>query len=300
MYQNIIVGVDEHQGGRDAIALTKRLAAPNARITLTFVHPGDVRPWGGSSDVYGMVEHERADEALALAREQAALDAEVCALRAPSVGHGLHVLAEDTGADLLVVGSSRHGLLGRLLLGDDTRAALDGAPCAVAIASIGLAQEPALMREIGVGYNGSEESRHALNFARQLAREHGAKVSAFQAVSLPAYLFTGGPAPVDDSIEVIVSEARQEVAALEGIEAHAAYGNPAEELALYSASLDLLILGSRDYGPLGRLVHGSTTRELARSARCSLLVLTRAARASSHQGPAGGQRGAAGTGVSTG
>jgi nucleotide-binding universal stress UspA family protein len=132
------------------------------------------------------------------------------------VGRGLHELREVIEADLLVVGSSRRGLLGRVLIGDDTRAALNGAPCAVAIAPTGFASEPAVMRKVGVGYDGSPES---------------------------------------------------------------AYGQPAEELAVYSASLDLLIVGSRGYGPIGRLIHGSTSQQLARSARCPLLVLTRRARA---------------------
>jgi Universal stress protein family len=47
---------------------------------------------------------------------------------------------------------------------------------------------------------------------------------------------------------------------------------------MYSASLDLLVVGSRAYGPIGRLMHGSTSRQLARTARCPLLVLTRGAR----------------------
>ncbi len=68
------------------------------------------------------------------------------------------------------------------------------------------------------------------------------------------------------------------VAKLDGVEPHAAYGKPAEELAVYSASIDLLVVGSRSYGPFGRLVHGSTAHELTRTARCPLLVLTRAAR----------------------
>jgi nucleotide-binding universal stress UspA family protein len=72
------------------------------------------------------------------------------------------------------------------------------------------------------------------------------------------------------------------VAQLEGVEPHAAYGQPAEELTLYSASLDLLVIGSRSYGPIGRLVHGSTAQHLARTARCPLLVLTRAARKAMH------------------
>lgn len=67
------------------------------------------------------------------------------------------------------------------------------------------------------------------------------------------------------------------VASLGDVGPHAAYGHPAEELALYSASLDLLVVGSRGYGPIGRLIHGSTSHRLAHSARCPLLVLPRAA-----------------------
>ena len=76
------------------------------------------------------------------------------------------------------------------------------------------------------------------------------------------------------------------IAALGDIEAHAAYGDPAEELTLYSASLDLLVLGSRGYGPLGRLVHGSTAHQLANTARCPLLVLARNAQTTSPAGSA--------------
>ena len=85
--------------------------------------------------------------------------------------------------------------------------------------------------------------------------------------------------PTEDSITDVVDAARARIADLGDVEPHAVYGRPAEELALYGASLDLLVIGSRDYGPVARLVHGSTAQELARSARCPLLVLTRAARA---------------------
>jgi nucleotide-binding universal stress UspA family protein len=194
------------------------------------------------------------------------------------VGRGLHELCEVIGADLLVVGSSRRGLLGRVLIGDDTRAALNGAPCAIAIAPAAYSEQPATMREIGVAYNGSPESEHAVAVAREIAAQCGAKLSAFEAVSLPTYVFLGGAAPIDGAPEGLVDEARERIAALGGVEPHAAYGLPAEELAVYSASLDLLIVGSRGYGPIGRLIHGSTTQQLADSARCPLLVLTRAAR----------------------
>ena len=75
-----------------------------------------------------------------------------------------------------------------------------------------------------------------------------------------------------------MDQARERIGALGGVEPHSAYGDPVEELTLYSASLDLLVVGSRGYGPLGRLVYGGVAQRLARTARCPLLVLTRSAR----------------------
>jgi nucleotide-binding universal stress UspA family protein len=162
-----------------------------------------------------------------------------------------------------------------VLLGDDARAALNGAPCAVAVAPVGYAQRPALMGEIGVGYDGSPESEHALNVARQLAQAHRTRLSAFEAVCLPPTAFSGPPGPDDQLFDELVDAARERVAALEGVEPHAAYGAPTEELAIYSASVDLLVIGSRRHGPARRLMHGSTVRQLARAARCPLLVVER-------------------------
>ena len=133
------------------------------------------------------------------------------------------------------------------------------------------------MREIGVAYDGSHESEHALALGRELAAGSGARLSAFQAVALPMPSLGPGALAVSDTIDKAVNEARHRIAALGGVEPHVAYGEPAEELAVYSASVDLLIVGSRGYGPLGRLIHGSTSRRLARRARCPLLILTRRA-----------------------
>ncbi len=278
MFKHVVVGVDEHEGGRDAIALAENLVAEGGELTLAYVYHGDPHVWRGSSPPYDATERERTRELLEKARDQADVEAQLRWRGSPSPGRGLHELAEEIGADLLVVGSSRRALLGRVLVGDDTRAALNGAPCAVAVAPAGYADHPALMREIGIGYDGSPESEHAVKTARRLSTEHGAKLSAFEAVSIPAYAFTAGPVPVGDWFESLVDDARTRIATLGDVEPHAAYGQTAEELALYSASLDLLVVGSRGYGPIGRLVHGSTTQQLARFARCPLLVLTRAAR----------------------
>ena len=287
MFSNVVVGIDDDEGGRDAIALAKLLAAGDANLTLAQVYQGDSAVSRRSSPDYEAKQHDRIRELLENRRAEAGVQAHLRWYGSPSVGRGLHELAELTGADLLVVGSSRRGLLGRVLIGDDTRAALNGAPCAVAIAPAGYRREPALMREVGVGYDGSPESKRALELARMVAAEHHTRLSAFQAISTPAYPYLGyleAAAPVElASIHHEVDEARERIAALGDVEPHAAYGDPVEELTVYSASVDLLVVGSRGYGPFGRVVYGGVAQRLARTARCPLLVLTRSARTVLHE-----------------
>jgi nucleotide-binding universal stress UspA family protein len=268
MFRKILVGVDGDAGGRDAVALSKKLLQSSTDLTLAHIHSEELHKWLASPAEPDSTRRTHVTELLRAASEEAGVSA---ALR----GRGLHELCEIVEADLLVVGSSRRGVLGRVLLGDDTHAALNGAPCAIAIAPGGYAESQGRIKTIGVAYNGSPESEHALAVARGLATETDAKLSALEVVSLSAYALMGGPAPLDGMIEDLVRDALARVAALGDIEPHAVYGVAAEDLAVYSSSVDLLIVGSRGYGPIGRLIHGSTSEQLARVARCPLLVLTR-------------------------
>ena len=272
MFSNILVGVDGEEGGRDAIALARTLFAGGGELTFGYVLRDEPHGPRGWADPSMPAERERAAEMLERTRTETAMAAYIRWHGASSVGRGLHELAETIEADLIVVGSTRRGLYGLARLTDDTRAALNGAPCAIAVAPAGYAGEPPpLLREIGVGYDGSPESERALAVARVLAAETGAKLSAFQAVSLPAHFVALERARVND----IVRQARERIGMMGDVEPHAAYGDPVVELTIYSASLDLLVIGSRGYGPLGRLLNGATAQHLARSARCPLLVLTR-------------------------
>jgi nucleotide-binding universal stress UspA family protein len=276
MFKQIVVGVDGREGGRDAAALAKLLVAAGGEVTLAHVVPGDDHAYRGAGAAYQAPEAERAEALLETVREETGVQAHLLWRESSSVGRGLHELCDLIGADLVTVGSSRRGLLGRVLIGDDTSAALNGASCSIAIAPTNYSQQPRAMREIGVGYDGSPESEHALSVARMLAGASGAKLSALEAVSLPSEAFFG-PGAIDNSPRRLLEDARRRIAALGDVEPRAAYGQPAEELALFSASLDLLIVGSRGYGPIGRLIHGSTSHQLAHSARSPLLVLTRTA-----------------------
>jgi nucleotide-binding universal stress UspA family protein len=276
MFEQIVVGVDGTATGRDALALARELAGPQTRLVLANVYIAGTWPARGNAGIFTSGQREAAHEVLKQARSEAGVDAELAAVASHYVGRGLHVLAEDTGADAIVVGSSRKGITGRVWHGNNMRSALNGAPAAVAIAPSGYADSPHALTEIGVGYDGSPESRHALDVARELAAQHGSRLSAFKAVPVNA-AYDEGRHPTAEKIDGLVQGALGRLGELGGVEPHAAYGEPGEELALFGASVDLLVVGSRGYGPLGRLMHGSTSHHLAGAARCPLLVVPRPA-----------------------
>ncbi|MCW3019168.1 MAG: universal stress protein [Solirubrobacterales bacterium] len=276
MFKNVFIGVDGKPGGRDAIALASGLVDSAGKLTLVHVHSGPLRASHAISPALVRAERQASIALLEQERLAADVSAEIVSLEAMSPGEGLHRQAEDQGADLLVVGSCRHGSVGRVMLGDDTRAALNGAPCAVAISPHGYAERPTQIIKVGVAYNGSRESAAALAQARDIAAATGATVHALEVVSIPSVAYTGLIAPaIGETIDAMLQEATSRMKALPDVDARAVYGLAGEELANFSDEIDLLIVGSRGYGPVKRLVLGSTSDYLQRHARCSLLVLPR-------------------------
>ncbi|HUA10794.1 MAG TPA: universal stress protein [Solirubrobacteraceae bacterium] len=276
MFKKILVGVDGSEHSRDAIALARALAAPGSTITLANVHAGTTNPRHAVEP--GAVAEEDARSAALLEREQqeTGIEAELASVAAPSPGEGLHGYAEENGVDLIIVGSCHRGTLGRVFMGDNARSALNGAPCAVAVASRGYASAGERKGVVGVAYNGSDESLAALAAAREIAAEKGAKVVALEVVAVPAYAYTEiGAADTGTGIDAVLDVARKDVESLEGVEGRAEFGLAGEQLAAFGDELDLLVVGSRGYGPVRRLVVGSTSEYLQRNSRCPLLVLPR-------------------------
>lgn len=175
-----------------------------------------------------------------------------------------------------MVGSGRRGVLGRAVLGDDACAALNGACCAVAIAPLGGGAHPRTLAKVGVGFDGSPESLAALAMARKLAATTTATIHAPEVVSLATIAYGGylGPS-FEQAVQVPLERARERLSELPDVTGRAVPGLAGEELAAFSDDVDILIVGSRGYGPVRRLVLGSTSNYLARHGRCPLLVLTR-------------------------
>ena len=275
MFDSVVVGVDDFQTGRDALALARQLLSTDGKLMLVYVQVLMIEPAPDSDPAWQIRDRRRAMERLESLGDEAHVDAELLVVQAGSVAAGLHEAVRRHG-DLLVIGASRRDEYEREFVGDDTRAVLEDSPSPVAVAPAGYAMFPTGLKTIGVEYDGSPESEQALAMARELARRRHAGLSAFEAVPEPTYVHD--PHNVDGEIEEGVARARARVAALGDVEPHAASGERAEELARYAASVDLLVLGSHRYGPIDRLRGGSRSERLADRAPCPLLVLSSAGR----------------------
>ncbi len=271
-FHNVLVGVDGTPPGRDAIALAARLSVRGGGLTLAnivLLQSPTYRNFHATP-----VWKERR-EMLEREREALGVVAELTGMFAASVGSGLHQLAEDCDADLLVVGSASRGPVGRVLVGDRARGTVSGATCPVAVAPHGYADGGDEIKTVGVAYDGGAEANAALAIARQLAAACGARLLAMTVVEpVPGAVGHWGE---PDALRPLEQAARDLLRPLEGVDGRVVVGRPADELVAFGDEVDLLVVGSRGYGPLRRLVLGSTSLQLTRECGCPLLIAPRAA-----------------------
>jgi nucleotide-binding universal stress UspA family protein len=271
MFDNVVVGIDNYEAGRDALELAKQLVAPDGDILLVFVEVVRRAPGPDTDPQWQLDERRRALERLASVRDDANADAQLLTVQAGSPARGLHEAVRRHG-DLLVIGASRRDEFERTFVGDDPRQVLQDAPSAVGVAPPGYATRLPSLDTIGVGYDGSPASEQALTVASALARERGAELSALDAVAEPMY--ASDPVSGQWALEGRLEKAQKQLAELGGVKPHVAWGDAAQALARYAASIDLLVIGSHEYRLRDRFSGGSTTSQrLADSAACPLLVL---------------------------
>lgn len=272
MFENVVVGIGtDDEAGDDTIALAKQLVSPRGLLALVHVLVVTARPAPDSASTQAAVKYRHVVEELTDLAQQLGIGAEVSCIEARSVRRGLHEFASAKHADLLVVGASRSEEVVRMLLGDATLEVLEGAPCPVAVAPSGYAARIATLQRIGVAYDGSTGSEQALTVAKSLASDRGAELSAFEAVRTP--LEPRDVWDVRGELDHQVEGVRERVAASSGVQAEAEVGDPADELARYAHSVDLLVIGPHTRRPTDHLSQHSTSQQLAERSSSPLLVL---------------------------
>ena len=275
MLQTIIIGIDGRPQDAEALALARRLADPGAELIVASVAVRDlaVRRVTGGSHPWRTAERvvdRQVDDASET--ERAVVDAD-------SVGQGLAQLARGARADLIVLASSRRGLVGRAFAGDSVNDVLRHAPCPVAVAPVGFEADDGKMAQIVIGYDGSPEADAAAELAAQLGARDEARVGAVQVVEdYAAATALGGISAAPDGrlIDAAYEAART---SLEGLaDRHAldgaiTTGRAAHELAEASRDADLLCIGLHEHGVLDRLLAGSTAHALLREQSAPLVIV---------------------------
>jgi nucleotide-binding universal stress UspA family protein len=279
MFKKVLIGVDAARDGdraAEAIELARAIA-PGATYVLASVFPSTLTP--GRTQVHDLDEplrRETLDVLGTIARARGLTRMRLLAVPARSPGRGLRTLASEVGADLIVVGASRHAPAGRMVLGDVSRAVLRGAPCPVVVAPRGVGAPKHLAR-MAVAFDRSPEAEVALSCAVGLVHElHGSLVLADaigvpHSPTVPGYpsetraedLRRGVEAALTDIVRVLPVPATAEVT----------LGEPIPILGELSRRVDLIVCGSRGWGPLARVMLGSTSDALIHHAHCAVLVI---------------------------
>jgi nucleotide-binding universal stress UspA family protein len=273
----VIVGYDGQPQAADALALGALLArSTDGRLLIAHAHNvGETTSFGRALfDASRQVPYGVRVETRAVAHDTPAA--------------ALATLADEEHADVVVVGSSHRGSLGRALLGSVGEQLLRQLPCSLAVAPrdfAGSVDGP--IETIGVAFDGREESLRALDQAAALAGVLGARLRLIAVIERPQIDESAAFAP--NSLEELTAQRREE---LERALMEAAASIPPEvpvDTELLSGpptavisercreDVDLLVAGSHAYGPLRRVFLGSVSTQLMRSCPCPLYVVPRGA-----------------------
>lgn len=284
MISPIVVGVDPRREDPAPLALASLLAELTERPLLAIAaYPEDAFPSRGPSPEYNRTMREEADAGLVRAKRHLPEDAVARAVAGTSRARALTLAAEQAGAAILVVGATHHGPLGRLVSGSVTDHVLHGARVPVAVAPRDYQAPATGVRRVGAAFIDTPEGRAALRAAGTIATRADASLRAITVVAPIDWV------GIDASSDAIARERDAASAAAEKAAraALAELDSPQDAdtvvvldgtgpaVAELSGELDLLVCGSRGYGPARTVLLGSVSHALARHARCPLIVIPR-------------------------
>jgi nucleotide-binding universal stress UspA family protein len=292
----IVVAIERSERSRDGLALARTLGRTlGAPLLLVSVYPVDPGPAAGALGAYARALEAEAEGALQWAAAPlAGVDYELRAVACTSVARGLQDTAVAEDALAIVVGPSHRGALGRIVPGSVGERLLGGAPCPVAVAPRGYwGEAPPRIETIGVGYISVPDAQAALQAAFALAGEAGAAlriVSVLEPPVVTASIPSGWgygdlEATRRKTVARDIARAIAEAGSVE-VSAEVLDGYADDELAHLSGEVDLLVCGSRGYGPLNSVLLGSVSAGVLRKARCPVVVVPRGARLDLTQRPA--------------
>jgi nucleotide-binding universal stress UspA family protein len=219
------------------------------------------------------------------------LDVDMRVFEDRNTARGLAHAVDALEPELIVLGSSRRGTLGTLLLGATTERVIHDSACPVAVVPHGYAPPENGVKTIGAAYAPTPEGREAVAAAAALARAGGVTLRVIAVAdddhsADQSYGLMAGQhreiTPEEEkaerrrvTAEAGLAEAVAELAAGVEHELDVLVNDPAEGLIAASKVVDLLVMGSRALAPRRAVMLGSVSRKVADHAACPLLILPR-------------------------
>lgn len=281
MFRRIVVGADGSPEGKDAVVLGAAIAAATgAGITLLGAFPP--LPVADGND--RQRQTRSVDRQLSALRDKFAPSAHVTSVADGNAARALLAEAQSWQANLIVIGSSRHAAMGRCGIGQTGRRLVKKMPAALAIAKRGLHQEDCPLLNIAVGYDGGPESDRALQFADRLAISANAELLIETVVGDPIPPLLPGesrtPGLLDDLIEHAEFDAlrignRAAAKTKARSYVNGSIGDPGSVLRDISEGVDVMVIGSRRWGLLPRVLLGGVGEALVTDCGSSLIVASK-------------------------
>ncbi|HET9102531.1 MAG TPA: universal stress protein [Solirubrobacteraceae bacterium] len=283
---HVLAAVDGFSTGRDAAVLGRLISeAASADLLLATVYAHPLLPM--APELGARALKRESERILRQARDRDAPGARVTIAGDVSVARALHRVARAEHRDLIVVGSSRDAEPGHVQMGAHTRQLLGYFDCGLAVAARDLHTRAAGgITSIGVGYDGGPEAEAALRLAATLAAGAGARLRVRAVVddSVPFLLRSAWTGLIATEWHDVIAEEGRDLQARAAAAcaqlalsaaAEVVTGSPAEAMVALTHEVDLLVIGSRRWGPAARVVLGGTGEALMRDAACSVLAVPR-------------------------
>lgn len=280
--KRILIAFDGSPHSRDALVLGKqlcRLLDASPMVVICEVFPAYLSEMLDTETIVA----EEGSAVLDLASDYfAPREIETRAVVHQSPARAIQELAERLDPLAVIVGSSHHGDGGRVLLSTVGKSLLAGSPSPIVVAPRGYAKHDAAVKRICVAIDEGPDSARALDEAIAIARLAGAHLTVVS-VSGPtaaSYGFAIGDMRtaqlqftaklLEEAADYIPREIPVTIKRLEG--------DPLHELEKISKFFNLMVVGSRSYGPVRRVLLGSVSAGLMSKVQCPLMVVPRHAR----------------------
>jgi multicomponent Na+:H+ antiporter subunit G len=251
----VVIAYDGSPAARVATDLASAMDWPADTVIRLLWATDDEAP-AYPADAWANPEKDLEEVAAGLRRPDVAVDAQLVH------GESVEAIVDATvafGADLLMVGSRRRGVVQSVLGMSAAGDLVDRAPCPVLVA------RSTTLRSVLLTTDGSGQSDAAAELVARWPIFDLPRVHVVNVVAAPAP--TGRGRVVDATAARLMDAGRDVVTAV-------FQGHPATRIveAAHARNIDLVVIGSRGRTGLSRTLLGSVAGEVLASANCSVLI----------------------------